>query len=78
MRLYLRSTDRRPDPPPLRTNDRLVVMVGMAVWAVLFLVALALHSRLEEQGRGWWIWTPLAGLALGFYGLHYLRKRDRT
>ena len=77
MRLYLRSSDRRPDPPPLRTNDRAVVRFGITVWAVLFMIALAMRSRLVEQGRDWWIWTPLAAIALGFYGLYYLRQRER-
>lgn len=76
MRLYLRSADRRPDPPPLRTNDRAVILAGLAVWAVLLVAALALHSRLAAAGRGWWVWTPVAGIVLGLYGLHYVRKRD--
>lgn len=76
MRLYLRSADRRPDPPPLRTNDRAVILVGMAVWAGLLIVALVLHSRLVEQGRGWWVWTPLAGLTLGCYGLYHVHRRQ--
>ncbi len=77
MRLYLRSSDRRPDPPPLRTNDRAVVVTGMVIWAVLLVAALALRSRLVEQGRGWWVWTAVAGLALGGYGLWYVHRRDR-
>ena len=61
----------------MRTNDRAVVLVGIAVWAVLLVVALVLRERLVEQGRGWWVWTPVAGLALGGYGLDYVRRRDR-
>lgn len=76
MRLYLRSADRRPDPAPLETNDRAVVLFGITVWAILLVVALAMHSRLESQGRGWWVWTPVAAIGLGLYGLHYLRRRD--
>ena len=75
MRLYLRSRDRRPDPPPLPTNDRLAVLVGMAVWAVLWIVALALRGWLADAGHGWWIWTPPAAIVLGFLGLLYLRRR---
>jgi hypothetical protein len=76
VRLYLRSADRRPDPPPLRTNDPGAVWTGTAVWTALLVAALAMHSRLESTGRGWWVWTPIAGIALGFYGLYYLRRRD--
>ncbi len=77
MRLYLRSADRRPDPPPLRTNDRAAILVGMAVWAILLIVALLMRSWLDERGRGWWVWTPVAGLVLGCYGLYYVWRRDQ-
>lgn len=78
MRLYLRSVDRRPDPPPLRTNDRAVILVGMAVWAVLLVLAVVARHRLSADGHGWWVWTPVAGLALGCYGLYYVRRRERA
>jgi len=74
--LFLRSADRRPDPPPLRTNDRAAVRFGMAVWTVLLVTALLLRDRLESQGRGWWVWTPVVALLLGCYGLHYIRRRE--
>jgi Protein of unknown function (DUF2530) len=76
MRLYVRSRERRPDPAPLRTDDRTTVRVGTGVWAVLLVAALALHGPLSDAGRGWWVWTPVAGIALGLYGLRYLRIRD--
>jgi hypothetical protein len=75
VRLYLRSSERRPDPPPLRTNDRLAVAIGMAVWAVLGVAALVLHGRLDDAGYGWLVWTPPAGIALGAFGLWYIRDR---
>ncbi|WP_088285057.1 DUF2530 domain-containing protein [Kineosporia sp. A_224] len=76
MRLYVRSRDRRPDPEPVRTDDRRTVLVGTAVWAVLLVAALVGHGRLSDAGRGWWVWTPVVGIALGLYGLRYLRLRD--
>jgi len=77
VRLYLRSADRRPDPPPLRTNDRATVLVGIVAWAVLWLVALVAHGRLADAGNGWWFWTPPAGIVLGLLGLRYLRRHAR-
>lgn len=78
MRLYQRSAGRRPDPPPPRTNDRTVVLVGTVLWAGLAVLGLLLRGRLEAQGRGWWIWTAVTGIALGLYGLRYLARRSRS
>ncbi len=74
MRLYQRSADRRPDPPPLATNDRVTVLVGILGWVVLLVLALAFRDRLVAEGRGWWVWTPVAGVLLGLTGLRYLRR----
>ena len=76
MRLYLRSRDRRPDPAPLSTNDRFTVLIGIAIWAVLWVVSLTFHARLSAAGNGWWIWTPPSGIGLGLLGLAYLRSRN--
>jgi hypothetical protein len=59
----------------MQTNDRAVVRFGTGVWAVLLVVAIVLHGRLAEQGRGWWVWTPVAAIALGLYGLRYIERR---
>jgi hypothetical protein len=77
VRLYLRSHDRLPDPAPLPTNDRATVLVGVAVWAALGVAAFLLRARLEATDRGWWVWTPPAGIILGLLGLAYLRARRR-
>ena len=77
MRLYQRSAGRRPDPEPLRTNDRLTVLVGIGLWAAALVATLVLHDRLAADGRGWWTWTALAGLGLGVLGLDYLRRHGR-
>ncbi|HVN13316.1 MAG TPA: DUF2530 domain-containing protein [Kineosporiaceae bacterium] len=75
VRLYPRSADRHPDPPPLATNDRAAVLVGIAVWAVALVFTLVFHDQLVDEGRGWWTWTAAAGIAGGLLGLVYLRRR---
>jgi Protein of unknown function (DUF2530) len=75
VKIYLRSNERRPDPPPLQTDDRQVVLIGTAVWTVLLVLAVIFHDRLAADGRGWWVWTPVVGIALGLYGLRYLRRQ---
>ena len=77
MRLYQRSADRRPDPPPLATNDRVIVLVGIGLWLVALVAALVMHDRLAGDGRTWWIWTAATGIGLGLAGLVYLRRHGR-
>jgi hypothetical protein len=75
VRLYVRSSQRRPDPVPTPTDDRAVILFGILVWAALLVVALVLRGRLAEDGHAWWVWTPVVGVALGLYGLRYLSRR---
>ncbi len=70
---------RRPSPPPLEANDELVTAVITAGWAVALVVLLVLRDQLPASER-WWIWTCLAGLVMGLFGLWYVPrlKRSRT
>jgi hypothetical protein len=77
VRLYLRSRDRRPDPEPLPTNDRTTVLIGMGLWALLWVGAFVFHDQLDAAGRGWWIWTPPTGIVLGLLGLVWVRSNQR-
>jgi hypothetical protein len=77
VRLYQRSAGRRPDPEPLRTNDRSTVLAGIGLWVVALVATLVFRDRLAADGRGWWIWTALAGVGLGLAGLDYLRRTGR-
>jgi hypothetical protein len=75
--LYQRSADRRPDPEPLRTDDRVVVIAGIVIWSLLLGGFVLARGTLAEQGRGWWVWTPVVGIALGLLGLRYLSRTSR-
>ena len=77
MKIYLRSSERRPDPEPLETDDRPAVWAGIVVWAVLLVLAVVFHDRLAADGRGWWVWTPVVGIALGALGLRTVSRRRR-
>ena len=59
--------NRRPDPPPLRTDDVRTVAVGTVLWAVALVVLLLLRD-----GRAA---IAACGLGLGFVGLVYTRRR---
>ena len=69
------AAPRRPDPEPLRTDDVRAVTIGTVAWAVLLVVLLILGDRLDEQGRGSWVWVAAAGVFLGLVGLRTVRRR---
>ena len=60
----------------MRTDDRKAVLVGTVVWVLLLVAALATRDGLVESGRDWWVWTCVAGAALGLVGLGYLHHRE--
>ncbi len=65
--------DRRPDPEPMKTDDRTAVLVGLVLWIVA-LVALLLVPTLADS-NGWALWSCVAGIALGVLGLIYTSIR---
>jgi membrane protein DedA with SNARE-associated domain len=72
------KTPRRPDPEPLETDDRRIVLVGIALWVVAFVVlAVAFRDDLRRHHTTWWLWSCGIGVALGLYGLHFTAKRRR-
>ncbi len=48
---------------------------GTAAWVFAFVALLPFTGALERSGRGWWIWTCLAGVGLGLFGIEYCRRR---
>jgi uncharacterized membrane protein len=68
---------RRPVPPPLEANDELVTAVVTVGWAVALVVLLVLRDQIPADER-WWIWTCLAGLAMGLFGLWYVPRVKRV
>jgi hypothetical protein len=47
----------------------------VVLWVIAFAALLPFYSTLQESGRGWWLWTCLAGFGLGVLGLAYCRRR---
>jgi hypothetical protein len=50
-------------------------------WAIALVVLLALRGALHADVR-WWVWTCVAGLVMGLFGLWYVpflkRRRGRV
>ena len=80
MRIWLKDSERRPDPQPVKTDDRKAILVGFALWLGAAAVVFAFIGPLTEQGNAWWLWTCFAGLGLGLLLLLYTqwkRRQDR-
>ena len=52
-----------------------LVVTGIAMWAVAFVVLFVFRDRLEDDGLDWWLWVPVAGFGLGLIGLWYCKRR---
>jgi len=77
MRLWLKDSERRPDPPVAQTDDRRAMLVGTIAWAVALSVLLLFAGPLIESGGGWVLATCGVGLLLGLLGLLYVARRRR-
>jgi hypothetical protein len=70
-----RTHEPPPEVKPLDVDGVRTVAVITVLWAVAFVVLALRRAELEDAGRGWWLWTCLAGVGLGLLGLEYCRKR---
>ena len=75
MRLWLKDSERRADPIPVRTDDRKAVLVGFALWLIALGGMLFFVTTLVANGHVWWLWTALVGLGLGLVLLVYTHRR---
>lgn len=69
------SRPRRPDPPPLETNDVLVAAVGAAAWAIALIVLLIVPLHSSDT---WWRWVCASGLIGGLFGIWYIPHLQRA
>lgn len=60
---------------PLDVNGVRTMAFGALVWLVAFALLVPFYSTLQENGRGWWLWTCCAGFGLGLIGVGYCRRR---
>ena len=75
MRLWLKDSERRPDPAPVKTDDRKAVLVGLTLWLLALVGLLFFLTPLLNTGNGWWLWTCVIGFGVGFIGLIYTARR---
>jgi hypothetical protein len=73
MKLWLKDSERRPDPVPVKTDDRKAVLTGIVLW-IFGLVVLLIVSPQPTL-----IYTCATGIVLGLIGLIYTHaRRDRA
>ena len=72
MKLWLKDSERKPDPVPVKTDDRKAVLTGLALWIV------ALVALLVAQPEPELLWTCATGVVLGLIGLIYTHARRRV
>jgi len=84
MRLWLKDSERRPDPLPARTDARKALFVGTLVWLVALGAALVMtrtapgtSGAASAPGTGWWLWCTVIGVSLGIGGLAWVQLRRR-
>ena len=75
MRLWLKDSERRPDPLPARTDARRALLVGSVAWLAVLVVLVVIREELAALGVQWWLWCALIGLGLGFAGLAWVQFR---
>jgi hypothetical protein len=75
MRLFIKDSERRPDPAPMQTDDRKVILVGLVLWIVALAGMLAFLPALQSSGLVRLLWTGVVGLGLGLVLLVYCVKR---
>ena len=66
---------RRPDPPPLESDDVRAVAVGTAAWVVGLVVLVVLQVTDTTRVETWWLVMCGYGIVLGVVGVAYCRKR---
>ena len=76
MRLWLKDSERRPDPVPAKTDDRKAILVGLVLWLVALAGLLLFLPAILASGHGWWLWTVLIGLGLGLVLLVFAHRKQ--
>jgi hypothetical protein len=75
VRLWLKDSERRPDPEPVRTDDRKPMLIGIGLWLLALIALLFGAERLIGADSTGWLWTCVCGIALGLLGLIYTHAR---
>jgi hypothetical protein len=70
-------TGGRRTVPVREANEQLATAIVTAAWGLALVVLLVLWHQIPPASR-WWIWTCLAGLCMGLFGLWYVPRVKRA
>jgi UDP-N-acetylmuramyl pentapeptide phosphotransferase/UDP-N-acetylglucosamine-1-phosphate transferase len=74
VRLILKDSERRPDPTPVKTDDRKPLLIGIIAWVAALVIVLVVLQGFDATNV-WLLWTCLTGIVLGGIALLYTRLR---
>jgi hypothetical protein len=69
------ANQTRGNPEPVDVDGVAAITTGTVLWALAFLALLPFRSRLADHGADWWLWTCVAGVGMGLWGINYCRRR---
>ena len=75
MRFYIKDSERKPDPEPIKVNAKLAIRVGLVLWVVALALLLVLQATQPATQEPWYTSTCLVGIVLGIYALWRERRR---
>jgi Protein of unknown function (DUF2530) len=59
---------------PVQVDSRRILLIGTAIWALVFLALLPFWSWLGRHDHRIWLWTCAAGVVVGLSGSVLARK----
>jgi hypothetical protein len=77
MRLWVKDSERRPDPAPVATDDRKPMAVGLGLWIIASIVVLIALGAAGISADPTPLWACVAGVGLGLLGLVYVHRQRR-
>ncbi|MEY4434181.1 MAG: hypothetical protein RIR16_221 [Actinomycetota bacterium] len=75
IRFYLRDSERKVDPEPVKTNVRAVLKVGLVLWSLALVACLFFAETLSASENSWFLTACSYGILLGLLGLVKFRNR---
>ena len=75
MRWVVRDSERKPDPEPIKGTARKAVLIGIAGFAVAFLLIVIFYEQITSPNKIWYPYTCLVAIVLGIFALFKVRDR---